>query len=89
MSKSNVHLTLERLVDRLLQSPGYGEHQARYWLDAVRYGDTHGLHLDNVSPIARLPYMTELNIGHSIVARAIFIGLKEAVNEMRRAIQSA
>ncbi len=37
----------ERLVDQLLQSPRYGEHQARYWLDAVRYGDTHGLHLDN------------------------------------------
>jgi hypothetical protein len=34
-------------VDRLLQSPRYGEHEARYWLDAVRYGDTHGLHLDN------------------------------------------
>ena len=28
-------------------SPRFGEHQARYWLDAVRYGDTHGLHLDN------------------------------------------
>lgn len=37
----------ERLVDDLLASPLYGEHQARYWLDAVRYGDTHGLHLDN------------------------------------------
>jgi len=37
----------ERLVDSLLASPRYGEHQARYWLDAVRYGDTHGLHLDN------------------------------------------
>ncbi|AIE88090.1 DUF1553 domain-containing protein [Fimbriimonas ginsengisoli] len=37
----------ERYVDRLLASPTYGEHQARYWLDAVRYGDTHGLHLDN------------------------------------------
>ena len=37
----------ERLVDQLLDSPRYGEHQARYWLDAVRYGDTHGLHLDN------------------------------------------
>lgn len=37
----------ERAVDRLLDSPRYGEHQARYWLDAVRYGDTHGLHLDN------------------------------------------
>src|SRR6185369_14223420 len=37
----------ERLVDRLLASPRYGEHVARYWLDAARYGDTHGLHLDN------------------------------------------
>jgi hypothetical protein len=37
----------ERAVDRLLASQRYGEHEARYWLDAVRYGDTHGLHLDN------------------------------------------
>ena len=37
----------ERVVDRLLASPRYGEHRARYWLDAARYGDTHGLHLDN------------------------------------------
>ena len=37
----------ERLVDHLLASKNFGEHQARYWLDAVRYGDTHGLHLDN------------------------------------------
>lgn len=37
----------ELLVDRLLASPRFGEHMARYWLDAARYGDTHGLHLDN------------------------------------------
>jgi hypothetical protein len=37
----------EKVVDRLLLSPRYGEHMARDWLDAVRYGDTHGLHLDN------------------------------------------
>ena len=37
----------KRLVDQLLDSSRFGEHQARYWLDAVRYGDTHGLHLDN------------------------------------------
>lgn len=36
-----------KLVDRLLESPRYGEQMARYWLDAARYGDTHGLHLDN------------------------------------------
>jgi hypothetical protein len=37
----------ERAVDRLLSEPQYGEHMARYWLDVARYGDTHGLHLDN------------------------------------------
>ena len=41
----------ERVVDRLLASPRYGEHFGRYWLDAVRYADTHGLHLDNVRTI--------------------------------------
>lgn len=35
------------LVETLMASERYGENQARYWLDAVRYGDTHGLHLDN------------------------------------------
>jgi hypothetical protein len=38
----------ERVVDRLLASPRYGEHRARYWLDAVRYGDTNGQHADNL-----------------------------------------
>ncbi|MCH2367704.1 MAG: PSD1 and planctomycete cytochrome C domain-containing protein [Planctomycetes bacterium] len=37
----------ERVVARLLGSPQYGEHMTRFWLDAARYGDTHGLHLDN------------------------------------------
>lgn len=37
----------EKLVERLLKSLRFGEHQARYWLDVARYGDTHGLHLDN------------------------------------------
>lgn len=41
----------EKVVDRLLQSPHYGEHMARFWLDAARYGDTHGLHLDNYREI--------------------------------------
>lgn len=37
----------DRFVSHQMQNSRYGEHQARYWLDAVRYGDTHGLHLDN------------------------------------------
>ncbi|MEQ8784857.1 MAG: DUF1553 domain-containing protein [Pirellulaceae bacterium] len=34
-------------IDRLMESTAWGEHRARYWLDAARYGDTHGLHFDN------------------------------------------
>ena len=37
----------EKLVDKLLASSHWGEHRARYWLDAARYGDTHGIHIDN------------------------------------------
>jgi mono/diheme cytochrome c family protein len=37
----------EQVVDRLLASPRFGEHMARLWLDSARYGDTHGMHLDN------------------------------------------
>lgn len=37
----------EKYVDSLLQSPAWGEHRGRYWLDAARYADTHGFHFDN------------------------------------------
>ena len=37
----------ETLVDRLLDSPRFGEHEARYWLDATRYADSHGYHIDS------------------------------------------
>ena len=37
----------EKLVDKYLASPRWGEHRGRYWLDAARYGDTHGIHIDN------------------------------------------
>lgn len=37
----------EEFVDRLLRSPHWGEHRGRYWLDAARYADTHGIHFDN------------------------------------------
>lgn len=40
-----------QLVDELLSRPSFGEHRARYWLDAARYADTHGLHLDNYREI--------------------------------------
>ncbi|MBK7928140.1 MAG: DUF1553 domain-containing protein [Bryobacterales bacterium] len=41
----------EKMVDRYLASPHYGEHRGRYWLDAARYGDTHGIHVDNYREI--------------------------------------
>ncbi len=37
----------EQFLERLIHSPAYGEHRARFWLDAARYADTHGLHFDN------------------------------------------
>ncbi len=49
----------------------------------------HGLNYVNVGPIAGVPGMTELNIGHSIVSRAVFVGLREAVREMARLVEGA
>jgi pyridoxine 5-phosphate synthase len=46
----------------------------------------HGLNLDNVPSIARIPEIVELNIGHSIIARAVFVGIAEAVREMKEAL---
>ncbi len=49
----------------------------------------HGLNYQNVAPVARVPKMEELNIGHSIVSRALFVGLKQAVFEMKSCILEA
>lgn len=49
----------------------------------------HGLHLENVTPIAQIPQIHELNIGHSIIADAVFIGLAEAVKQMKAVIKAA
>lgn len=46
----------------------------------------HGLNVRNVGPVARLPEVEELNIGHSIVGRALFLGLQAAVAEMKAVI---
>ncbi|KAA9133265.1 pyridoxine 5'-phosphate synthase [Marinihelvus fidelis] len=58
---------------------------------AARYGHGlgiqvnagHGLHYENVQPMVAIPELVELNIGHAIVARALFVGLDRAVREMR------
>ena len=48
----------------------------------------HGLNYHNTPAIAQIPGMEELNIGHSIVSRAVFVGLKQAVKEMLQVIRS-
>ncbi len=49
----------------------------------------HGLHYHNVEPVAAIPEINELNIGHAIIARAVFTGLPEAVREMKRLMREA
>ncbi len=59
-------------------------------VEAAEYGQSlglqinagHGLHYKNVQAIVRIPQLIELNIGHSIVARALFVGLNDAVRQM-------
>lgn len=65
--------------------------------DAARYGRSlglavhagHGLTYRNVSPVAALPDIEELNIGHSVVSRAVMTGMREATEEMLRLVRSA
>lgn len=49
----------------------------------------HGLTYHNVQPIAELPEMHELNIGHAIIGRALFSGLADAVSEMKQLMREA
>ena len=49
----------------------------------------HGLTVRNVGPVAAVPEIEELNIGHSIVSRAVFVGIEAAVQEMREAMRAA
>ena len=49
----------------------------------------HGLHYKNVSPIAALPWVDELNIGHSIVSESVFVGFSNAISTMKELIEKA
>jgi pyridoxine 5-phosphate synthase len=55
----------------------------------MRFNAGHALNYFNVEPVARLPGVRELHIGHSIVSRSIFVGVREAVREMKRLIVDA
>ena len=55
----------------------------------MRFNAGHGLNYFNVEPIARLAGVRELHIGHAIVSRAVFVGMREAVREMKQLILGA
>jgi pyridoxine 5-phosphate synthase len=73
----------ERELDRLRRAAARG-HELGLQMNAG-----HGLTVENVGPIAAVPELVELNIGHSIVARAVLIGMDAAVREMRAALDRA
>jgi len=72
-----------RELDRVVKAAAYG--------DAIGLivNAGHGLHYENVGAIAVIPQIVELNIGHAIVARAVFDGFRIAVGEMKRLMTEA
>ena len=57
--------------------------------NGMRFNAGHALNYFNVQPVAALPGVRELHIGHAIVARSLFVGIREAVREMKRLIREA
>jgi pyridoxine 5-phosphate synthase len=70
---------LERVRAAVVQASAVG----------LRVNAGHGLNYQNVIPVAAIHGLSELNIGHAIVARALFTGMREAVGEMRRLMEQA
>ena len=68
-------------LERLVRAAAFG-HDLGLQVNAG-----HGLHYENLSPIVAIPELVELNIGHAIVSRALFVGLEKAVVEMRALMQ--
>ena len=75
--------TQQKELQRVVEAAAYGNKAGLI----VNAG--HGLHYGNVADIARIPEIVELNIGHAIVSRAVFDGLKVAVGEMKRIMTEA
>ncbi len=71
-----------RELDRLIRGAGMA-HDLGLLVNAG-----HGINLDNIDGILRIPHLHTLNIGHSIVARAVFVGLKAAVREVIAALRA-
>jgi pyridoxine 5-phosphate synthase len=65
-------IELQRLISGAKQAHALG----------LRVNAGHGLNCENLPVLFRVPHLVELNIGHSIVGRAVFVGLEKAVKEM-------
>ncbi len=78
-TEADAEKELQNLIRAGAQIVGHG----------MRLHAGHGLTYRNVQPVARIDQMHELNIGHSVIARSIFIGLERAVREMKQLIDSA
>ena len=76
--KRERQIELERLIAAAQQAHQLG----------LRVNAGHGLNCENVQLLHIVPHLVELNIGHSIVSRAVFIGLDAAVREMLKAMES-
>lgn len=70
-------------LNRIQQAASYAHNMG------IQVNAGHGLHYHNVQPIAKIPEIIELNIGHAIIGRAVFSGLQQAVTEMKRLIVEA
>jgi pyridoxine 5-phosphate synthase len=70
-----------RELQKLIDGAEYANHLG------LQVNAGHGINLENIGGIMRIPYLHTLNIGHSIIARAVFVGLDAAVREMIAAIK--
>ncbi|MBK6637775.1 MAG: pyridoxine 5'-phosphate synthase [Rhodocyclaceae bacterium] len=70
-------------LDRIRRAASHGQQLG------LRVNAGHGLHFGNVQPIAAIAEISELNIGHAVVAEAIFLGWTSAIKEMKRLMHEA
>lgn len=76
---AGAQMELERIEKAVMLGSGGG----------LQVNAGHGLHYHNTDAIACIPQIRELNIGHAIISRAVFVGLQEAVREMKRIMVEA
>lgn len=80
---ARTHEARQRELERIRDAVAYGKQLG------LKVNAGHGLHYHNVQSIAAIAGISELNIGHAIVAHAIFVGLEQAVKEMKVLIREA